>query len=223
LTSIRHGGPSAIDHSNLYLLKYQPAKFLEGCGLSRWQVLEAKLYNPALTPSEVADLQTQIFMERTNGPIQIGGVFISYSSRDSKFIDKLYEELREQRIHTWLDRHELVAGDLQKQVARAIRLNDVVVLALSKGSVKSDWVEHELKTARQKEKEEGRDVLCPVALDETWKSKQGDLLWDQLFKKHVVDFSNWKQDFKGPFRKLVKGLKIFYEPRVNGGEPNGRA
>ena len=106
----------------------------------------------------------------------------------------------------------MLAGDLQKQIGRAIRLNDVVLLVLSESSVESDWVEHELEQARRKEKEEGRDVLCPVALDDAWKAKvDGDVLWRQLKKKNILDFSQWKtKAFEKPFAKLLKGLKINY-------------
>ena len=92
----------------------------------------------------------------------------------------------------------MVAGPLQKQVSRAIRLNDVVLLVLSEASIKSDWVENELDMARRKEKEENRDVLCPVALDESWKAKAFDLetddraLWRTLTHKNILDFSGWK-------------------------------
>jgi len=74
-------------------------------------------------------------------------------------------------VSVWLDHHDLIAGPLQEQIDRAIRLQDVVLLVLSEASVESDWVEHELEVAREKEKTEKRDVLCPVALDETWKAK----------------------------------------------------
>ena len=81
--------------------------------------------------------------------------------------------------------------------------------------MKSDWVENELEIARKKEKEEERDVLCPVALDDSWKGKvEGDPLWRQLTKKVVLDFSRWKTKKFGPqFDKLVKGMKIHYERR----------
>ena len=67
---------------------------------------------------------------------------------------------------------------------------------LSESSIKSDWVEHELDLARKKEKEEGRDVLCTVAIDGSWEEKvlgdNADPLWRQLKKKNVLDFSGWK-------------------------------
>ena len=96
-----------------------------------------------------------------------------------------------------------------------MRLQDVVLLVLSESSINSDWVEHELEMARKKEKEEQRDVLCPVALDDSWREKvDGDVRWRQLAKKLVLDFSAWETDeFRPQFEKLVKGLKFNYETR----------
>jgi hypothetical protein len=160
-------------------------------------------------------LTTKVFTGRTRGPLYIGGVFISYSHADGAFADKIYERLFEAGASVWLDRHDLVAGSLKEQIIRAIRLNDVILLVLSESSVKSDWVENELEIARRKEKAENRDVLCPVALDDSWKTKvEGDVLWRQLAKKNILDFSAWKtKAFGTQFKKLVKGLKIHYESR----------
>ena len=88
------------------------------------------------------------------------------------------------------------------------RKKDVVVLVLSKSSVNSDWVKHELKVARRKEKEEGRDVLCPVTLDDAWHARKDDLLWERLTESLILDFSKWKtKAFDAPFGKLIKGLR----------------
>lgn len=106
----------------------------------------------------------------------------------------------------------MVAGDVNKQIGRAIRLQDVVLVVLSEASVNSNWVEHELKMARDKEKKGHHDVLCPVALDDSWKKKDG-VTWHQLKKKNILDFSKWKtKAFQQPFQKLIKGLKIYYPP-----------
>jgi hypothetical protein len=171
-----------------------------------------------LSAQEVTDLQCEVFDKRTQGPLFIGGVFISYSQDDSRFVLKLYERLKNQQARVWLDRHDMTAGPLQKQLDRVIRLNDVVVVVLSKASVQSDWVENELDMARKKEKEEKRDVLCPVALDTAWKSKMESsepnrMLWLTLKQKNVLDFSKWKtKAFERSFAKLVQGLKIYCEP-----------
>ena len=96
-------------------------------------------------------------------------------------------------MSVWLDRHDLVAGPLQKQIDRAVRLNDVVLLVLSKASIESDWVEHEVKTARKIERETKRDVLCPVSLDEAWKDKVTDVLWEHLEKSTYSTLENGRR------------------------------
>jgi hypothetical protein len=188
--------------------------------LTPWQILDAKLYDPALTATDFAELQHKVLDERTSGAICLGGAFISYSHTDSKFVDEVCRRLKEQGVPVWLDRHDMVAGRLQKQVSRAIRLNDIVVLVLSESSIQGDWIENELEMARRKENEENRDVLCPVALDDSWKAKLlGDetpnrQLWHTLTHKDIVDFSQWETDtLEAQFDELLRGMKIYYEPK----------
>ncbi len=197
LEKIRPIGPSIVGTDTLLQSGGKlPEVFLRNCGLSPWEILQAQLYDPALTAAQISDLQYKIFDLRAHGPMFLGGVFISYSRDDSKFIDKIRERLQEEGAPVWLDRHDLDAGSLQRQISRAIRVNDVVLLVLSEASVQSDWVENELDMARKKEKDEGRNVLCPVALDDSWKSKAFDndseerTLWRTLTRKNILDFSN---------------------------------
>ena len=101
-----------------------------------------------------------------------------------------------------------------------LRKHDVVVLVLSEASTSSDWVEHELDTARRAERVSKRDLLFPVALDDSWKSrmtdtswkaKLEDLLWRHSKTKLVVDFTTWDSDeFERQFETLLNGLHIEY-------------
>jgi hypothetical protein len=138
------------------------------------------------------------------------------------FVDQLRDRLMSEGINVWLDRHDMVAGTIQDQVWRAIQIRHVVILVLSEDSVKSDWVENELDMARQKEKDERRAVLCPIALDGAWKDKVGAndgpgdpsrQLWRTLTQKLVLDFSEKSEAFDVVFQKLVRGLKPNYGPR----------
>jgi uncharacterized protein YjbI with pentapeptide repeats len=217
LEQVKHLGPSTLGLDTLaHSGQGIPTEFLRGCGLTPWEILQCRMYDEALTPHEISELQIQIFDKRTHGPLFIAGVFISYSHADSDFVDRIHKRLQASGFPVWLDRHDLLAGDLQKQVARAIRLQDVVVLVLSENSIRSDWVENELEMARNKEKEHNRDVLCPLALDDSWKSKldhtsSNRALWRTLPKKTVLDFSAWDSDaFDEQFRKLARGLKLNY-------------
>jgi hypothetical protein len=90
-----------------------------------------------------------------------------------------------------------------------------VLLVLSEHSLNSDWVEYEVRTARALEKEIRRDVLCPVALDETWKSSPWSKhIMEQVMEYNILDFSKWKDDseFQDRLRKLIDGLELFYKP-----------
>ncbi len=103
---------------------------------------------------------------------------------------------------------------MEKQIDKAIRQNPTVLLILSEHSIKSDWVEHEVRTARGLEKEMGRDVLCPVALDDSWKSSPWpQRVMEQAMEYNILDFSAWQDDekFGSTFNKLIDGLGLFYK------------
>jgi hypothetical protein len=150
-------------------------------------------------------------------------IFVSYAHADGEFVNTLYARLVDAGAVVWLDRHELQAGPVQLQVARAVSNHDVVILVLSANSVESDWVENELEMAREKEKKEKRTVLCPISLDGTWQLKTTDqknryrTLWRNLRANYVLDFSKWNHaGFEEPFSRLVQGLKTNYEPPKRG-------
>jgi hypothetical protein len=110
--------------------------------------------------------------------------------------------------------HHATAGRLERQVDRAIRFNPTVLLILSENAVGSDWVEHEVRLARSLEKEMGRDVLCPIALDDSWKEcRWPERLVEQIMEYNVLDFSGWEDcnSFDRMFRRLVEGLNLFYQ------------
>ena len=218
-----HHAPSSVGTDTLTRSRGRVhERFLRGCGLTPWEVFSANLHSPELTPAGLVELQYRIFDAWTKGRSMINGCFVSYSWKDAKFVDKLRDRLMNEGVNVWLDRHDMVAGTIQDQVWRAIQVHHVVVIVLSKDSVESDWVENELDMARQKEKEGKRAVLCPIALDDAWKSKMaakdtpGDPsrpLWRTLQQKLVMDFHGWKtKAFDDAFEKLVRGLKVNYGP-----------
>jgi hypothetical protein len=112
------------------------------------------------------------------------------------------------------DIHHATAGRLETQIDRAINLNDIVLLVLSEHSTNSDWVEHETRKAREKEKQTGKDALCPVALDDSWKTcRWPERLREQIMEYNILDFSGWQDEkvMQAMFSKLLNGLSIFYK------------
>ena len=190
-----------------------PEGFLRGCGLSDWEIEASKLYRTDLTNEEIGDSLYRIHDLRAHQAIQISPLFISYSHADAPFVDRLESYLVNSGIRFWRDVHHATAGRLEKQIDRAIRLNPTVLLILSKRSVQSDWVEHEVRLARKLAKETRRDVLCPVALDKTWKDCDWpERLREQLMEYNILDFSEWRdnREFTQMYRRLIDGLKLYY-------------
>ena len=215
LETVMHGGESLISASTLQLSKGMiPLEFLRGCGLSDWEIESAKLYDPSLTNQQIDDVQHKIHDLRATRQLQVFPLFISYSHANGTFVDKIGEQFNKKGIRFWRDIHELKAGKIEKQIDQAITQNRTVVLVLSEHSLSSDWVEHEVRTARQLEKDMERDVLCPVALDDSWKSSQWPKrIMEQIMEYNILDFSEWEDDvkFEGMFRKLIDGLELFYK------------
>ena len=214
LDNIRHIGPSIIDPTTTkFDYKNLPIKFLEGCGWNKWQIESLKLNDPDLKPAQVVDILYRIEELRNSAPIQPYSIFISYSREDEAFIQRIEEQFREGDIRFWRDVHDATAGPLEEQISRAIHMNRTVLLVLSKNSVESDWVEFEVRRARELQKEIDRHVICPVALDDSWKScKWPRRLRDQVEEYNILDFSEWEDEtsFEGQYGKLRQGLNIYY-------------
>ena len=210
-----HELPSHIGNNTIQKSKGKiPIAFLRGCGLSDVDIEYAKLANPDLTAHEISEITERIFDLKETQAIQISKLFISYSHANSDFADRLEEKLNKDGIRFWRDIHDATAGRLEKQIDRAIRQNPTVLLVLSEHSTNSDWVEHEARLARKLEKELGRDVLCPIALDDSWKScNWPERIKEQIMEYNILDFSNWEDDgkFDKMFKKLIDGLDMFYK------------
>jgi uncharacterized protein YjbI with pentapeptide repeats len=216
LESTQHQTPSNVSTNTLQLSKGEiPEAFLRGCGLSDWEIESAKLYKPGLSNQEIIDINYKIFDLRANQAIQISPLFISYSHADTEFVEKFEPHLIEKGIRFWRDTHDMKSGRMEKQVDHAMRQNPTVILILSENSTRSDWVEHEARLARELEKELNRDVLCPIALDDSWKSaKWPARLMEQIKEYNILDYSNWRDDkaFGQVFNKMISGLDMFYKP-----------
>ena len=215
LETIQHEGPSSIGIDTITRSRGKiPKEFLRGCGLSDWEIEAAKLYQSGLCNEEINDILYKVHDLRAHRSIQISSLFVSYSHADSVFVDHMEGFLNRKGIRFWRDVHHATAGSLEKQIDRAIRHNPTVLVVLSGNSIKSDWVEHEVCTARELEKETGRDVLCPVALDDSWMdSPWPKRVMEQVMEYNILDFSNWQNEdaFEKQFQKLIDGLDLFYK------------
>lgn len=220
-------GPSSINLDTLTLSRGKiPKAFLQGCGVPKWMQSFNKLFDPTLSAWDISEVvSTELFDSRTEGPIFMGGVFLSYSHADATFVERLYEKIKSDGISVWLDTHNLNSGNIEKQIKNSIRIQDIVVVVLSKSSLCSDWVWHEIETAREKEQKEGRDVLCPIAIDDAWDSPQKydnpklHYMFEEhpiqlrfLKKKNILKFNPARIEQR-TYDKLIRGMKTNYKRR----------
>lgn len=102
-----------------------------------------------------------------------------------------------------------IGDKLRPRIDETIRIHDKLLLVLSADSVASQWVEQEVETALEKEREQGRTVLFPIRLDDTvMQIRTG---WPALIRntRQIGDFSQWKDHdlYRKAFERLLRDLK----------------
>lgn len=97
-------------------------------------------------------------------------VFLCHSSGDKPEVYKLYQRLRADGFDPWLDREDLLPGqDWRKEIPKAVRGADVVLVCLSRGAIaKNGYVRQEIEFALDAAESQptGAIYLIPVKLKE---------------------------------------------------------
>jgi len=160
------------------------------------------------------------FEESTNTKhIVFSTCFLSHSTRDRPFVEYLYQRLHASGLKVWYAPHDLSPGDhLDKQLEDAIRVNDRVLLVLSRNSIRSTWVQRQILTARRRERQENRKILFPVSLVShktirEWVCTDPDTGEDlalEIRRFFIPQFDKWKSvdQFYPIFERLIGALAI---------------
>jgi hypothetical protein len=94
-------------------------------------------------------------------------IFISYSQKDSRFVDVLASNLAIRRHNIWMDRWELNVGDsLIDKIQNALTASSAILIVLSKHSVGSQWCKKELNAGLVRELDERKALLMPCVIDD---------------------------------------------------------
>lgn len=97
----------------------------------------------------------------------LGKVFISHTAADKPFVRRLAARLEKSHFHTWLDEHDLIAGDpLPQSIGKALQAAKVILVVVSKASVASKWLRYELNLATER-MIKGDCRVIPIVIDET--------------------------------------------------------
>lgn len=97
-------------------------------------------------------------------------VFLCHSSADKPAVHELYKRLKADGFAPWLDEEDLLPGqNWQREIPKAVRESDVVIVCLSCGSVnKNGYIQKEIKFALDvaDEKPEDAIFIIPLKLEE---------------------------------------------------------
>ncbi len=191
LATVKHTGPSRIGIETIYKSGGKiPLVFLEGCGVPRNLIQYVdSLVKPAL---------------------EFYSCFISYSSKDHEFAERLHADLQNNGVRCWFAPEDLRIGDrLRPSFDEAIRLHDKLMVLLSESSIKSSWVEKEVEAAFEREHRENRIVLFPIRLDDAVMGTQEAWADDIRRMRHIGDFRDWKDQhsYKRAFERLLRDLR----------------
>ena len=211
LEAVRHNGPSAI--GVLTILRSQgkiPESFLRGAGIPNDFIIYAK--------------------SLATNPIEYYSCFISYSTKDQAFADRLYADLQNKGVRCWFAPHDIQGGrKLHEQIDEAIRLHDKLLLILSPHSMESEWVKTEIAKACKREVRDQRRALFPILLApfETlrdWECFDADTGKDsarEIREYFIPDFSNWKNhdSYQEAFKRLISDLKASDATRLPATQP----
>lgn len=90
-------------------------------------------------------------------------IFISYSSVDRIYAEKLAHDLRTWGVSVWWDEWEIKVGDsLTTKIQQALTSSAWLAVILTPNSVNSSWVEGELAAALAREFETRKVVVLPL-------------------------------------------------------------
>ena len=145
-----------------------------------------------------------------NQSIQFYSCFISYSSKDDEFAQRLHADLQNKGVRCWFAPHDMPIGArILDAIDEAIRLRDKVLLILSADAIASDWVEDEVSKAFAEERDRKQVILFPIRLDDTvmqepepWARKLRD-------QRNIGDFTSWKDHdaYQKGLQRLLRDLK----------------
>lgn len=148
----------------------------------------------------------------TDGVVATGNrrVFVSYSHSDRGFVRRLVRNLHIWGCDSWLDEKSLFVGDaIPEAVAKGIADSDVVVIVVSRASVGSRWVKHELSLAATR-MVAGKCLLMPVLIDDVVPPAEIESLL----------YADCRPGRRGGMAKLRTALGRYYEGRAKSATEN---
>ena len=82
----------------------------------------------------------------------MGHIFISYSHKDKKYVEKLEKKLLEEGFNVWIDHRTNFIGDWPKERKEAVKACTALIVVMSEKAQESEWVEKEIQLGEKYKK-----------------------------------------------------------------------
>jgi len=127
----------------------------------------------------------------------MGQIFISYSRKDSEFVDRLVRDLGQSGVDFWIDRTGIDGGDKWRaSIVQAISECDAFLVVLSPQSIASDNVSKEVSLAEKHNRHIIPLRYQPCELPPSLEYQLAELNW--------IDFA---KGYEPSFNAIIKALR----------------
>ena len=156
-----YGDGSLLNQDDLYARKGESLNLIlnalkqnfPGADLLLKRALEARSYDECPSPVEWLAFSLGVDPHYVDSGASLPRVpfyscFISYSNKDNEFAQRLHSRLRDAGLRVWFAPEDVKGGmKMFEQVDQAIEMHDRLLLVLSEHSLRSNWVQEEIRRA----------------------------------------------------------------------------
>jgi hypothetical protein len=141
-------------------------------------------------------------------------VFISHSSTDTPFCERLADALRGVGFDVWIDRTKLKSGPLLSTIVEALKHSPIFIVVLSPEALSSKWVEDECQWAYHHYRHTSNQdvqVILPVVA----KTIRPEDVWTFLAQFKRIEAGNgvaYPED--GAIRQTIQSLQSASQDRI---------
>ena len=126
-------------------------------------------------------------------------VFLSYSSKDKEFAEKLAQDLKKYHLPMFFDQWEIKVGDsIVEKINSALGKMTDLMIVLSNNSINSNWVKKELSSGLMKKLKDNSVDILPVLKE---KCEIPPIIID-------YKYANFTEDYETGFLDLIDALGL---------------
>jgi hypothetical protein len=124
-------------------------------------------------------------------------VFLSHSSKDKQFVNRIATDLAKLNVAPWLDSWHIRAGEsIPQKISSGIKDSECVVVFLSKNAVASHWVEREWQAKYWDEIQRNQVLVIPALME--------DCEIPQLLR--AKKYADFREDYDQGLQELLLAL-----------------